>query len=68
MFDKTCLALQIAPEQLLHVGDCGSNDVYGAISAGCQSAWLNQYQVGKPLKVLPTLELENIEQLADILA
>lgn len=67
MFDKTCLALQITPVQLLHVGDCGSNDVYGAIDAGCQSAWLNQYQVGKPLKLLPTLELENIEKLTNIL-
>lgn len=67
MFDKTCLALSIKPEQLLHVGDCGKNDVLGAINAGCQSAWLNQFQVGKPLKVLPTLTLDNIEQLANIL-
>jgi len=66
MFDKTCQALQISPEQLLHVGDCGKNDVFGAINAGCQTAWLNQYQVGKRLKVLPTLALDNVEQLSKI--
>lgn len=67
MFNKTCLALNIAPEQLLHVGDCGKNDVFGAINAGCQTAWLNPYQVGKPLKVLPTLALDHIEQLVKVL-
>jgi len=67
MFDKTCKALQISSGQLLHVGDCGKNDVFGAINAGCQTAWLNPYQVGKPLKILPTLALDNIEQLIKIL-
>jgi len=67
MFDKTCTALQIRPEQLLHVGDCGRNDVFGAINAGCQTAWLKRYQVGKPLKLLPTLALDNIEQLTKLM-
>lgn len=66
MFNKTCTALSIEPEQLLHVGDCGKNDVIGGINAGCQTAWLNKYHVGKPLTVLPTLALDNVEQLADI--
>ena len=68
MFNKACAALQITPRQLLHVGDCGKNDVFGAINAGCQSAWINPYQVGKPLKILPTLTLDNIEQLAKIVS
>lgn len=67
MFDKTCTVLAISPAQLLHVGDCGKNDVFGAINAGCQTAWLNQYHVGKPLKILPTLALDNIQQLTDII-
>ncbi|ARD44230.1 HAD-IA family hydrolase [Colwellia sp. PAMC 21821] len=67
MFDKACAALKIPHAQLLHVGDCGKNDVFGAINAGCQTAWLNPYQVGKPLKILPTLALEHIEQLTKIL-
>ena len=67
MFDKACAALEIRQNQLLHVGECGKNDVFGAINAGCQTAWLNPYKVGKPLKVLPTLALDNIEQLTKIL-
>jgi putative hydrolase of the HAD superfamily len=66
MFNKTCLALDIKPAELLHVGDCGKNDVLGGINAGCQTAWLNQYHVGKPLTVLPTLALDHVEQLASI--
>jgi len=67
MFNKTCAALQINPVQLLHVGDCGKNDVFGAINAGSQTAWLNPYHVGKALNVLPTLALDNIEQLRKII-
>jgi|TARA_B110000211_G_scaffold66262_1_gene76451 HAD superfamily hydrolase (TIGR01549 family) len=66
MFDKTCQTLQISSSQLLHVGDCGKNDVFGGINAGCQTAWLNPYQVGKALKVIPTLALDHIEQLTKI--
>lgn len=66
MFDKACKVLKISPKQLLHVGDCGKNDVFGAINAGCQTVWLNPYQVGKPLKVLPTLALDHLEQLTHI--
>ncbi|SEL31355.1 putative hydrolase of the HAD superfamily [Colwellia chukchiensis] len=66
MFDKTCQLLNIRPEQLLHVGDCGRNDVFGAINAGCQTAWLNRYTVGKPLQLVPSVMLDNIEQLAQL--
>lgn len=66
MFNKTWTALNINPMQLLHVGDCGRNDVFGAINAGCQTAWINPYQVGKALTVLPTLALDNVEQLKKI--
>ena len=64
MFIKACQQLNIAPAQLLHVGDCGKNDVLGAINAGCQTVWLDQYHVGKPLSVLPTIMIDKISQLA----
>lgn len=64
MFTQACQQLAITPQQLLHVGDCGHADIYGALQAGCQTAWLNRYTVGKPIKVLPHLELTNIEELA----
>jgi putative hydrolase of the HAD superfamily len=63
MFNKACRALNILPQQLLHVGDCGRSDIFGGIQAGCQTVWLNRYHVGKPLTVLPTLELDDIYQL-----
>lgn len=67
MFVKTCLALNISPKQLLHVGDCGKNDIYGGVNAGCQTVWLNKYDVGKPLTVLPTMVIDDIEQLRQLL-
>ena len=66
MFDLACQQLAIVPQQLLHVGDCGRSDIQGALRAGCQSAWLSCYDVGKPISVLPHLEITNISQL-DIL-
>jgi len=64
MFNKACQQLMIMPAQLLHVGDCGHADIYGALQAGCQTAWINRYGVGKPIKVLPHIELTNISELA----
>jgi HAD superfamily hydrolase (TIGR01549 family) len=58
--------LNIKPEQLLHVGDCGQADVYGAIAAGCQVAWLPLYKVGKPLTVLPHIELSDVTELGQL--
>ena len=66
MFNKASAALNINNGQLLHVGDCGINDVIGGINAGCQTVWLNKYNVGKPLKVLPTIMLDNVEELTHI--
>lgn len=63
MFMQACQQLQITPQQLLHVGDCGHADIYGALQAGCQTAWLNRYSVGKSIKVLPHFEIMAIEQL-----
>jgi putative hydrolase of the HAD superfamily len=67
MFELTCAKLSIAPEQLLHVGDCGRADIQGAIAAGCQSAWLPRYNIGKPVMVLPSIELLAVEELAQLL-
>ncbi|QOL26297.1 HAD-IA family hydrolase [Thalassotalea sp. LPB0316] len=66
MFNQACQLLDIRPSQLLHVGDCGHADIFGAMRAGCQSAWLNKYDVGKPLKVLPNVEISSVEQLLQL--
>ncbi|TWX58449.1 HAD-IA family hydrolase [Colwellia hornerae] len=67
MFAEACEKLLIKPSQLLHVGDCGRSDIQGAINAGCQTAWISCYDVGKPLTVLPNIELADISELCHLL-
>jgi len=67
MFTEVCQQLAIQPDELLHVGDCGFADIHGALNAGCQTAWLPHYGVGKPLKQLPHLELSTVSQLLRLL-
>jgi len=67
MFDAACDKLSIKSEQLLHVGDCGRSDIQGAINAGCQTAWISCFDVGKPLTVLPNIELSDISELHHLL-
>ncbi|MFT5757733.1 MAG: HAD superfamily hydrolase (TIGR01549 family) [Alteromonadaceae bacterium] len=63
MFVAACNELSIKPEELLHVGDCGRSDIFGAHSAGCQSVWLSCFEVGKPLSILPNIELSDVVEL-----
>jgi len=68
MFNVACHKLAIQPSQLLHVGDCGRADIQGALVAGCQAAWLSCYDVGKPITVLPHVELTELTQLELLLS
>jgi len=67
MFNLACKQLAIQPSELLHVGDCGRADIQGALSAGCQAAWLSCYDVGQPVTVLPHIELTQVIQLKQLL-
>ncbi|WDE05496.1 HAD-IA family hydrolase [Thalassomonas viridans] len=68
MFALACDKLAIRPGELLHVGDCGRADILGAAAAGCQSAWFPAFGIGKPLKVLPDIELTDISELRLLLS
>lgn len=68
MFTLVCEQLAIPAEQLLHVGDCGVADIYGALNAGCQTAWLPQYGVGKNLQQIPHIELNQVSDLSQLLS
>ncbi|MBL4899479.1 MAG: HAD-IA family hydrolase [Colwellia sp.] len=68
MFALACRQLAIKPSQLLHVGDCGNADIQGALLAGCQVAWLPCYDVGKPITVLPHIELNELSLLGQLLS
>ncbi len=63
MFARACQQFELLPHQLLHVGDCGANDILGALRFGCQTAWVSSYDVGKPLRVLPHLALTDVTEL-----
>ncbi|WP_185968002.1 HAD-IA family hydrolase [Thalassotalea sp. PS06] len=70
MFHQACEFINITPSQLLHVGDCTHADIFGAMRAGCQTAWVNNQSfaiVKKPLKTLPTMQLDKVEQLQTFL-
>ncbi len=68
MFSLVCQQLDILPEQLLHVGDCGFADIHGALNAGCQTAWLPHYGVGKNLQQIPHIELAQVSDLSQLLS
>jgi len=44
MYEAVCQQLNIAPEQLIHIGDCRDNDVDAARNAGCHSIWFNRHE------------------------
>ncbi|WP_286234104.1 HAD-IA family hydrolase [Thalassotalea sediminis] len=67
MFALTCQQLAIKPQELLHIGDCGLNDIYGATTFGCQTAWVSTYDIGKPITQLATVELRDITELNRLL-
>ena len=59
--------LGLAGQQILHIGDCLTNDVFGAISAGWQSGYLVHGQqpdlnANRP-RVLPHVQLSELAQL-----
>jgi len=64
LFDLASQDLAISSQHILHVGDCGFADILGAHRAGMQTAWLSCYNVGKPISVLPHIELQNVAELA----
>lgn len=68
MFTLVCKQLSIQPQALLHVGDCGYADIHGALNAGCQTAWLPHYGVGKKLQQIPHIELAKVDDLRQLLS
>jgi FMN hydrolase / 5-amino-6-(5-phospho-D-ribitylamino)uracil phosphatase len=65
MYHTAAERLQVSPEQILHIGDSPRADVMGALTAGCQAAWLDLSRV-KPT-VLPHLRITDVLQLQRLL-
>ena len=59
--------LQLAPEQVLHVGDDESLDVLGALAAGMQTAWVNRSEKLWSLGAQPHATVADMAELCDSL-
>ncbi|QIZ78115.1 HAD-IA family hydrolase [Ferrimonas lipolytica] len=66
LFNQCCQQLNIAPQQLLHIGDHPRSDVAGAIQAGCQAVWLSPQYSGKLRPAGPTLPTVTISSLESL--
>ena len=68
LFTDMARRLQLAPQQILHVGDDVTTDVAGAVHNGYRSAWLNDVgQDWRTLRILPDVMLTRLEQLLTLL-
>lgn len=68
MFDQCCSHFDIEPENLLHVGDNQVTDILGAMDAGAQSLWFNQFRLPWQHKTaLPHYEAQDIGQVRTLL-
>lgn len=68
LFSDMARRLQLAPQQILHVGDDVTTDVAGAVHNGYRSAWLNDVgQDWRTLRILPDVMLTRLEQLLTLL-
>lgn len=59
--------LQLAPEQILHVGDDESLDVLGALAVGMQTAWINRSDKLWSLPAQPHASVADMAELCDTL-
>lgn len=68
LFRHVARELDVAPHEIMHVGDDQYTDVFGAIRNGYQAAWLNTTPERQPaLKVLPHLMIYDINELRSLL-
>lgn len=71
MFDEAAQLCELAPKQILHVGDNLEKDVLGAHRAGFQTAWFacnrSMNIKREPARILPSVMLDNLAELADLI-
>lgn len=68
MFDQCCSHFDIEPGNLLHVGDNQVTDILGAVDAGAQSLWFNQFRLPWQHEAArPHYEARSIGQVSSLL-
>ena len=61
-------AVDVQPEQVLHVGDDVTLDALGALNAGMQAGWLNRSDALWPHEQEPHVTLASLDELRDLFA
>ena len=67
IFHAACAALNVPPQEVLHIGDDPITDVVGAGEAGLRSAWLNRHGVAWTHERRPDLVARDLGELALLL-
>jgi len=68
IFHAAASAAQVAPHEVLHVGDDATMDAQGALDAGMQAVWLNAANHPWPHGVPPHATVDNLTTLCKLLA
>jgi putative hydrolase of the HAD superfamily len=63
IFHAAAGAVEVAPEDILHVGDDATLDALGALNAGMQAAWLNRADHLWPHEQQPHVTLGSLTEL-----
>lgn len=59
--------IQLAPQQILHIGDCPHNDIDAAKQAGYQTVWCNRNEQVFTGNTKPDYEISSLTQLEKLL-
>ncbi|MRD47351.1 HAD-IA family hydrolase [Caenimonas koreensis DSM 17982] len=59
-------AIDVQPEDVLHIGDDATLDVLGALNAGMQAGWVNRADHLWPHELQPQVTLAHLGELADL--
>jgi FMN hydrolase / 5-amino-6-(5-phospho-D-ribitylamino)uracil phosphatase len=68
IFHAAAGAVDLVPEQVLHIGDDATLDALGALNAGMQAAWLNRGDAPWPHALEPHVTVEHLGELLDLFA
>jgi HAD superfamily hydrolase (TIGR01549 family) len=66
IFHAAAGAVDLTPENVLHVGDDATLDALGALNAGMQAAWINRSDHLWPHELQPHVTLTNLAELCEL--
>jgi putative hydrolase of the HAD superfamily len=66
IFHAAAGALDVWPQQVLHIGDDATLDALGALNAGMQAAWLNRGDSPWPHELEPHVTVAHLSELVDL--